>query len=370
VRQAWDTGMPQVKMEALDFVHSNSGAICHAGCEAETATIDLLESLDVKDNIFLSTQWLEARCCFSGFEIGINAETATQEYRGILVATNTGDDPLYQLEREEEPNLTFTQFAAKFASSALGKIFEDVFQGAYYEAYQALTNDERRRLLSLALEAEAMSFFTGWFLKELSKVGFGGSEHILSRIGSRIDPLSTCPQNSVESFIMAHEAWAQLSGQPIPYRDASSEDHLAWSVMGELVFWLNRKDTDSSGRVSFLCGELARHAEAVPDVLRQIARSHKGMGSAPAFRMLLAKHKDPIRSALHESLQREGPLTSVFQSSERDATERLHWTLSTLADVGDRTSIALLRSVTDDIEFGKDAINAIQQIERRSAYSA
>jgi hypothetical protein len=39
-----------------------------------------------------------------------------------------------------------------------------------------------------------------------------------------------------------------------------------------------------------------------------------------------------------------------------------------LGDVGDRTSITLLRPGTNSADFGKDAISAIEQIERRLAH--
>jgi hypothetical protein len=75
-RQAWDTGLRPVQLEALDFIHSNARALRGAGYESEAAVIELLETFDVKENIVLSTQWLETRSSFSGFETGIGVESA------------------------------------------------------------------------------------------------------------------------------------------------------------------------------------------------------------------------------------------------------------------------------------------------------
>ena len=104
-------------MEVLDFIYSNARTIRDAGAEAEAAATDLLETFDVKDNIFLSTIWLETRCLFSGFETGIDFTSAVEEFRRILAAATAGDDALYQLERESNPSLGFVEFAGAWASS-------------------------------------------------------------------------------------------------------------------------------------------------------------------------------------------------------------------------------------------------------------
>jgi hypothetical protein len=368
-RQAWDTRLPTLQMEALDFIHSNAHAIREAGQEAGTPIIGLLETFEVRDNIFLSTQWLETRSAFSGFETGIDMGSALAEFRRILSTAAAGDDPAYQLYRQTEPSLTFDQFVAGWASGALGKIFEDVFQGVYYDAYESLSEDEKRKLLILALQKPSIGFFTDWYLAELCKSGCEGAEDILVRIGSRIDPDSFCPQDCVKCFIIAHEAWARIADQPIPYRDVSSDDHRVWAIVGELIFWLNRKDKDSSGRMSFLLGELTRFPKAVPDVLKQIGHSQMGMGPAPALQLLLAQHTQGIRNALHESLKWEGCLSSAFRNPPLHSTELFLWTISTLGYIGNRESVSLLRPWTEITAYGKEAIRAIEHIERREIAS-
>jgi hypothetical protein len=130
-----------------------------------------------------------------------------------------------------------------------------------------------------------------------------------------------------------------------------------------------RDDTESVGRVSFLCGELLRFPEALPDVLREIGRSHKGTGSAPVLALLLARHTNGIRKALHESLKHEGRITSAFRHAQFYQKELFLWTISTLGDIGDRESIALLRPWTDSTIYGKGAIRSIERIEQRETKS-
>jgi hypothetical protein len=367
-RQAWDTGFSTLRMEALDFIHSNSRAICGAGEQAETAVIALLDTFDAKDDIWLSTQWLATRSSFSGFETDIDTDRALREFRNILTMADAGDDPVYQLERESDPSMSFTVFAAKCASSALGNIFEDIFQGTYYEAYELLSDDERRKLLALALRAPGIDMFTDWYLGQLCKVGFGDAEDILIRYGSKIDSDTLCPQDSVSCYIMAHQAWAEIADEPIAYSDIPSEDHRVWAIVGELIFWLKRKNSKVC-RVSFLLEQLVHFPRAVPDVLRQIGCSHKAVGWAPALQMLLAEHRCGIREALHESIKCDGSFTSVFRSAATHSTELFRWTISTLGDIGDRKTIAVLRPWTESSLYGKDAIRAIEQIEQRNIAS-
>jgi hypothetical protein len=367
-RQAWDTGFPQVQMEALDFIHSNARAISNAGAEAEAAVIELLETFDVKNNIFLSTQWLDTRSSFSGFEIGINATDAAEEFRVILRAAEAGDDPLYAVERESNPNMTFAEFAGTWASSALGKVFEYVFQGIYYEAYDSLADDERKKLLTLALRDPRPGSFDDWYLEELSKFGFSGAEDILARYGGRIDPESFCPQDTVSGFILANKAWAQISHQPLLYRDISTPDHQVWSLIGELIFRLNRPEQDSSDAIGDLCRKLSRYPAALPDALRQLEHSNwKHTQSPSALQLLIECRQETVRDALHASIRSAGSFTSVFRGGTMRSPELFRWTIAKLGDIGDRSTISLLRPWTESKEYGTDTIRAIEKIENRVA---
>lgn len=165
-RQAWDTNVYVIRLEALDLLQSNARAIREAGPEAETAVVGLLETFDVGNNIGLSTAWMETRSCFAGFEIGIDVDNALDEFRGIIATAAGGDDPLYQLQRKADPNITFSQFIASCASGTLGKIFEDIFQGAYYEAYELLRAEEKKTLLILALQDTRIGLFTDWYISK------------------------------------------------------------------------------------------------------------------------------------------------------------------------------------------------------------
>jgi hypothetical protein len=363
-RQAWGTGLPTVRMEALDFIHSNASAIREAGQEAEAEIISLLDSFDVKDNIWLSTQWLDTRASFDGFDPGISIDDALEEFRRILAAADSGNEPLYELERQNNPDITFAQFIAEWASGSLSKMFEDVFQEVYGEAFNSLSSDERKKLLVLALDEPRIELFTDYYLTQLCRTGPDGAEHIFRRFGSKIDPDTSFPQGSVKCFVTAHQVWASLCDEPIPYTGGSSLDHQAWATVGELIFWLSRNhDAPGNDRIAALCRELILYSTAVPGVLKQISSCEAGM-PVPALNLLLEQCRDAVRAVLHEALQFEGSLTCVFGGIRAESVELFRWTIRTLGHIGDRMSISLLRKWTSNSVYGADAIRAIEQIER------
>ena len=368
-RQAWRTDIFNIQMETLHFIRCNARAIRDLGGDAEAAAIEMLDTFEVQENLVLSSLWFECRSSFSGFDTGIDVESALGEFRQILQAADKKDDPVFQLDKECEPNLTYQESLGNRASSALGKIFEHVFQGVYYDAYLSLSQDEMRKLLILALENSAMGFLTDWYLSELCKVGCEGAENVLVKFGSRIDPKSFCPQDTISCYLMAHEAWAQLASEPIPYSDDFSEDHRVWAIVGELIFWLNWKIEEAPGRISILCSELADHPNGVPDVFQQIEASNKLQPRMPALKSLFANFKDAIRQALHQSLQCEGSLTSLFWNSPTRSVELFRWTISTLGEIGNCESIQLLQPWTEDRVYGSDAIRAIERIQLRNISS-
>ncbi len=364
--QAWISGVYIIQMEALDFLHSNAPAICQQGPQAETRIIELLDSLDVSQNLFLSTQWLETRASFTGFDCGLTTDDAVAEYRRILAMADKGDDPLWEVERNHDPTSTFEQFVGSYASSALGKVFEDVFQGVYFEAYELLTPSERQQLLTLALKDKRPHLFQAWYLRELRKLGIEGATDILTRLGSCVDGDAFYPQETIETFVIANEAWAAVSEEPLRYADVSSRDHRTWAIIGELIFWSNRADgEDHSARVRTLLVDLLAIPEAVPDVLHHLGSGYLGLKQASPLNLLMAAHGDDLRAVLNRCLEHEGRLTSAFKGGQYRQRELFSWVISTLADIGDDESIEKLRVWTEHSVYGKPAICAIETIRRR-----
>ena len=199
------------------------------------------------------------------------------------------------------------------------------------------------------------------------RVGLAGAEHILVRYGSRIDSEGFCPQDCVETFIRANEAWAMIATEPIPYSNVDSEDHRAWAAVGQLVFWINRRDVaDRSERIAFLCDELMSVPAALPDI-RHLARFHKWTETQPVLTQLTTRFGESIGRALLESLEHDGHYTSAFRGAEFFQNEIFHQSICILAIIGTRETIDRLRPLTDHPSHGLNVIQAIEEIEKRLA---
>lgn len=210
--------------------------------------------------------------------------------------------------------------------------------------------------------------FQAWYLRELRKLGCDGAKDILARLGSRIDGDAFCPQETVETFVVANEAWATVSEAPMRYADVSSPDHQVWAIVGELIFWLSRSDCEnSSARVRVLFQDMTRRPQAVPDVLHHLSSGYMGLHRAAPLSALLAKHRDDLREVLNSSLEYEGRLTSAFKGAEHRQRELFSWVISTLAEIGNGESVNKLRLWTDHSVYGKLAVRAIETIEQRKA---
>lgn len=365
--QVWQSGIEIVQMEALSSLHACASTLCKQGPEAEGRIVELLDGANVRKNIFLSTQWLETRSSFAGYNCGLTTDDALKEYQRILLAAETGADPLWELEREYNPESTFTAFMSSYASSALSKIFEDIFEGIYYEAYELLSPEERQRILTLALQDERSDLFRAWYLRELTKLGCDSARDIVAGIGSRIDVDNFCPQEAVETFVVANEAWAGISEEPLRYGVASSEVRV-WAIAGELVFWLHHSSApkDAASRIKALLLELTESPAAVPDVFRYLSPAlFMGRPHAAPFALLLSNYTEEIRTLLNLCLEHEGRFTSAFRGAEHRQCELFDWVVSTLAEIGDDTSINNLRVWTGHPMYGTGVIKAIECIARR-----
>jgi hypothetical protein len=102
------------------------------------------------------------RLPFDGFETGNRVNTALDEFRTVLAMADAEDDPLTKSNAEPNPSVTYTEFVAGWASAALRKIFEDVFQGVYYDADESLTTCEKSRVPFLALHDRHFGMITNW----------------------------------------------------------------------------------------------------------------------------------------------------------------------------------------------------------------
>jgi hypothetical protein len=362
-QRAWHTGIGWLRMEAvrmLNFLHYRASTLG----EDQVARIrELLQSFETK-NVLVNTEILEALAGYDGFDPPVSADDALTEMRDLIEAT---DDPTAeQAECACLFETTWPQYRRDAAYGALGKIFEDIFMGAYSEAYRALPDDQRKKLLELAAMTSRPGFHIDWVLWELLAVSDAESIPIFHRFATELDEESACTQEVVGAFLASIRGYARFSDQPPLIREGANTDRLAWAIIGSILFWW-MKEAELSGRVGAISAGWQRLSEEMsvcfPDILQKINESqwlHKehSINLAHLF-------PEQIRPLLEAAIRDRKTLTSLFRHGGSADERVLQTVVRTLEEVGNDGSVAVLQDLTEDPTFGKSAVQAIQAVRRR-----
>jgi hypothetical protein len=301
---------------------------------------------------------------FEGFDRPVSASDALAEMRALIEATDEPNAEQFELANTYET--TWSQYRRDAAYGALGKIFEDIFQGAYYEAYKGLPDHQRKKLLELAAMTSRPGFQIDWILWELIDLSDAESIPIFHRFATQLDQDTSCPQEVVSAFLAAVEGCARLSDQPPTIPEDAKDDRRAWAIVGAILFWwMKGADRDSALNDIAHGWDTLRneHSSSFPDILHNINhcqwRREKGVIS------LSSCFPDRVRPLLEDAVRNRENLTSLFRNGGSTDQRVLQTAILTLGDVGNEGSILALNDLADDSKFGRDAIRAIQAIRRR-----
>ncbi len=179
VRHCWESRVDHLRLEALQYAEE-----CAASLEgaAREEMIDFLSSLPTT-NVFLNTSIIEAMIVYELVEPIVSADHVAAQLEEIL---RSPDDPKAQQR----------------ANGAVTGIFEEVYQGAYYEAIESLPREGRVRLFTMAaLGAPKYDMFTDWILSRLVELGDASSLPAFERWCSPPAADSVAPQDATSRFV-------------------------------------------------------------------------------------------------------------------------------------------------------------------------
>ena len=356
VRRGWESGIYILKVDALDFVRW----MRHDLPDAEIARICEMLSGFETDNIFENTILLETLSAYGGLDAPVSAEDALEEMRSTI-EPDALEDPMV-VEAAHAFGSEPSAFLASRASGCLSRIFEDIFQGAYCEAYHDLSREEKCAILSLASACPDIRFHSGWLLCELLKHGGRDVVPVYERFAAGIDGECSCAQDSTAAFLLAIEGCARFSDAPPPYTRGDTPAHRAWATIGEIFFWTHRQSDVARTLWSRFEGPTTL---AAADAFYNVA--HCGWQLASASRApvdLLAIYPNDIRPIAEACLRERESLPTVFNyggSRNRSVVSHL---IDILGRIGDERSARLLETLIDDFEFGTNAIRAIESIRK------
>lgn len=364
VRQAWDTGIYIIRTESMHLLQSMRRQI--RATEELQLVHRLLQGFET-DNMFVNTVLFETMALYGCLEPPVSFEAALSEMRA-LIAPGAGQDAA-AVEIANTYGSSPGDFLASLAYGQLSKLFEDVFLDAYYEAYSALSDEEKCDILCLAAKAPDAGFTTDWILQELRRFGGARALPIYQHFASRIETDTPFTQGAVSCFLISIEGLARLTDVPPSYQGGGSPEHRAWEIMGEILFRHSRAGAgeDQTNRIRNLWARLTGPvALAAGDVLYQIKNASWRFQDRDSLGLMIPAFSPEVQQILMQCIGHKDSLPSIFSHGGSSNRDLLPFLVETLGRIGDAAAIPTLQAIAEERNVGKAAILAIQAIQKRS----
>ena len=353
-----------LQIDALEFAQSMNSAVRNSSPELIDRVRQMLDGFET-ENIMINTVRLEALASYDGLEIGMTGEDAAAEMRRLIAPGAVDDAQLAEIAKMCQ--VTPRDWLASQAYGCLGKIFEDIFQGIYCEAYDELENEEKASLLSLAALGPDVGWLSDWMLQELLKIGDERALPVYQRFASQVSSSMTAMvQEAVAAYELGIAGCARWSDAPPKYEGDDSPAHQAWRTIGEILFWIYRsRITGATPPLESLWARLDGEALiAAGDVIYQFAHAEWRLRDGVSEGPNLARHSPAeVRRVVLACLSRRGALPSIFPHGAIDGGPT-GFLLSTLGEVGTAIDIPVLLAFVEDPQLGRTAVAAIERINK------
>lgn len=359
VRRAWESGIYILRIDSMEFTQWIRGDLSDGAAERVCALLKEFET----DHIIENTTLLESLSRYGALESPVSPEDALKEMRGTIAPGASSEPNIVEAARAF--GTSPTGLLASTAMSCLSRIFEDVFCGAYGEAYYELSREEKVAILALASESPHARYHPDWLLRELLEHGGSEALPVYLRFAEGVDGESCCPQDATAAYVLAVEGCARFMEAPPPYKRVDGIPHRAWAALGEILFWAFRNNEVARSRWSQFEGPTRL---AAADVVYHLATSYWKIDFTDHPTIdLLTLHKAEIRPILEDCLRERESLSSVFNFGGSRNRSVISHLISTLGTIGNEGTARLLHTILDDMEFGTDALRAIESIRGKHA---
>jgi hypothetical protein len=170
----------------------------------------------------LSTSIVEALLAYNMVQSPVSADEVAQELAEILASQ---DDPV----------------SKRRAYNAVANIFDDVFQGAYWEAIQALSPADRVQLLTMAaLGTPAHGWATDWILEDLLESCDERAVPAFVVWSMGVNANAFCSRDAAKCFMYAVIGCAQFLKGPLPFVKSETENDRAWETYAGILYWMHK----------------------------------------------------------------------------------------------------------------------------------
>ena len=308
--------------------------------------MEFLDSASSK-NIMLSTAIVQAMMTYEMVDPPIASDVAATGIESIL--------------RSPDCDLTH-----QLAYVAVTNIFEEYYQGAYYEAIEALVKHDRVRLFTkAALGTPEYSMSVDWILEKLLKLGDPTSLPAFVRWFQIPDRKSSSPQDSSSCYVLAIKGCAMFLEAPLLPTGAEACDELAWAIYGAILFWLYKPDISDERRRE-ACAPLwerlfaeARFEAIDPLIWFEQASRMRDRGRH-AVKDLCDASPQETRRILEFGLKNCDRLTGLFPRTPFDDS-RASFAVRWLGVVGDRNTARILEPHVNSPDLGRVVVEALRR---------
>lgn len=356
IQRAWATDVYNVQLAAV----TQAGGM--GGIEDEAARAELVEALnelDSRGNIFLSTAVIETLSRLGGIESPVDVEGASSQIEDALADP---DDPDHQQQ----------------AYSIISRMFEDVFQGVYFEAIETLDQEKREMLYVMAARASLEPdhvFMRDFIIGKIVRSSNPRAVAVLRQLASPPSQ-SFYPQGVVSGFALAFIGLASHDAEPPQPKGPVREVEYAWHLYGEILFWLakalpaDQLSERCTPLWAALLGPTMRYAAVDPLMWLEKeaaqAKFTRERDGAEGHSIVVA-FPGEVCDLLTSVVPDLDKLRSVFNFAKGDYRRREHgqFVLEMLGRVGTEENIELLDSLSDSPNLGEAAVSAIRSIRAR-----
>jgi hypothetical protein len=363
VEKAFRSGIYILRVNGIDHLEWLRSAVDHS-CPQEVPRIrTMLESLDT-DNIMENTARVEALVAYGGLaEPIVSLDGARSEFRALIARTPEADAALAEIAKLS--GKTPQAVLAEHAYGTVTRVFEDVFENVYWEAYDELSDPEKASVLCLAGMAPDIGFWSEWIVRELFRYGDERAVPVYERFASGIESNTVIVQEAVAAFVLGIYGWARSADAPPPYRMGDSPAHRAWRTIGECFFWMAK---GNQRRATEVLETVAADLDdpvvlGMGDVLYQLSHSRWRLRDDHPSIDFAATFAEQWRPIVRRCVVKRSSLSSIFRyggSMDRKVSAYL---VQLLGRIGDETSTATLRTLVEDPDLGTEAIRALESIE-------
>jgi hypothetical protein len=366
IESAWKSGIGTHLLNALHAFPSMRLALREGDPTLMTRALAILDSF-TSSNMILDSLIVETKSIFETIPPPVSVEDALAAMRRCISSGAANDPSLAFLAEYQE--MSVLHVLSGLAYGYVGRIFEDVFQGAYYEAYTALDDNERLALLSLAAQEPQRGFHSDWILRELLNCNVPQTLLYFEANLSAVDFTSSFLQVELATALTAIEACARWSSAPPMFGTTTPEYRAAFDAVGHALFVGRREDAPSTAidairaKWRALDSDERLSAGAILQSIRNANNLFTQQEHDVQTELAMAWPEE-IETVMLDCIVRRDEFSMAFARHNFDGN-LIKRAIETVGNVGSGRSLATLRALSDDPAVGVNAVGALAKLQRR-----